>query len=357
MKHARRCGIRAALLAAALVALGTGVRAQDDLASAKTLYVNASYEEALTVLDKQSVAAGTSGALAAEVHHYRALCFIALGRTADADNAIALSVAADPFAVPDTSELAPRVASVFSAARARLVPEVARAALADGRQLMQKGDAAAANSRFEAVTKLLSEPGLKGRTDLSDLTLAATAFAELTRAQMAAAAAAAVVPAPQPVPPTSAAAAPPAVTAPSTPASSTLPPATGTNTPASAARRSGGGAQPPPAPRTNAAATRASPTVTPAGTPGFVPAVPISQTVPPWQPGSGIVAQLQFSGAVRVTIDANGKVTAAVMEPSVYPPYDRQVLAATQNWAYRPATLNGQPVASERLVEIVLRPR
>ena len=77
------------------------------------------------------------------LHHYRALCCIALGRTAEADQAIALSVAADPFTVPDTSELAPRVASVFSAARARLVPEVARAALADGRQLMQKGDAAA----------------------------------------------------------------------------------------------------------------------------------------------------------------------------------------------------------------------
>jgi hypothetical protein len=58
-----------------------------------------------------------------------------------------------------------------------------------------------------------------------------------------------------------------------------------------------------------------------------------------------------------VTIDATGKVTGAVMEPSVYPPYDRQILIAARDWTYRPATQNGTPVASERLVEIVLRPR
>jgi len=107
MKHVKRCGFWAALLAAGLVlAPGTVVRAQDDLGGAKTLYVNASYDEALAVLDKQAATAGTSGPKASEIHHYRALCFIALGRTADADQAIAASVAADPFTVPDTSELA-----------------------------------------------------------------------------------------------------------------------------------------------------------------------------------------------------------------------------------------------------------
>jgi TonB family protein len=360
MKHVRRCGYGAALLAAGfVVALGTVVRAQDELGGAKTLYVNASYEEALALLDKQAGAAGTSGPRAAEINHYRALCFIALGRTADADNAIALSVAADPFAVPDTSELAPRVASVFNAARARLVPEVARAALADGRQLMQKGDAAEANRRFEAVTKLLSEPGLAGRADLSDLTLAATAFAELTKAQMAAAAAAAaVVPAPQPVPAPTAAAEPPAV---ASTGSSVTPAATNA---APAASRTTGVVQFPTTPRTAPAPTTlrqpapaGADAATPATPPGFVAAVPVSQTVPAWQPGTGIVSQLEFTGAVRVTIDATGKVTAAVMEPSVYPPYDRQILAAAREWVYRPATQNGKPVGSERLVEIVLRPR
>jgi hypothetical protein len=356
MKHVRRCGYLAALLAAGLtVALGTVVRAQDELGGAKTLYVNASYEEALTVLDKQAGAADASGTKAAEIQFYRALCFIALGRTPEADQAIALSVSADPFSVPDTSELAPRVASVFTAARARLIPEAARAALAEGRQLMQKGDAAGASRRFEAVTKLLSEPGLAGRADLIDLTLAATAFSELTKAQMAAAAAAAaaVVPAPQPVPPLTASIEPPAVATNGAPVRA---PASTSPSPSLAASRSASGAQPPPAARPAQATTLRPPSAASAP-PGFVPAVPVSQPVPAWNPGTGLIATMGFSGAVRVTIDATGKVTGAVMEPSVYPPYDRQILIAARDWTYRPATQNGTPVASERLVEIVLRPR
>jgi TonB family protein len=352
MKHVKRCGFWAALLAAGLtLAPGTMVRAQDDLGGAKTLYVNASYDEALSVLDKQAATAGTSGPKLSEIHHYRALCFIALGRTADADQAIAASVSADPFTVPDTSELSPRVASVFSAARARLIPEAARVALADGRQLMLKGDAAAANRRFEAVTKLLSEPGLAGRADLNDLTLAATAFAELTKAQVAAAtaaAAAAAAPAPQPTPTTAAAPTSPAVTQSGTPAPA--PAASRTSAPSTAR---GTSTQPPPAPRTSSGPSQ-SPFAPP---PGFVAAAPITQVVPPWQPGTGLSSQIGFSGAVRLTIDATGKVTNAVMDPSVYPPYDRLVLAAARDWVYRPATQDGQPVASQRLVEIVLRPR
>jgi protein TonB len=125
-------------------------------------------------------------------------------------------------------------------------------------------------------------------------------------------------------------------------------------TAASAAQKPG--AQPPPAARTTvtpAAASRAAGAVDP----GFRAAVPIAQALPAWQPPAGVVAQRGFSGAVRVTIDPSGKVTGAVMEPSVYPPYDRLVLTAARNWTYQPATRNGEPVASERLVEIVLRPR
>ena len=59
---------------------------------------------------------------------------------------------------------------------------------------------------------------------------------------------------------------------------------------------------------------------------------------------------------MRVTIDSTGKVTGAVMDRSVYPPYDRLLLTAARSWTYRPATRNGQPVISNRLVEIALRP-
>jgi TonB family protein len=259
--------------------------------------------------------------------------------------------------VPDTSELSPRVASVFTAARARIIPEVARASMNEGRQMMLKGDAAGAHRQFEAVTKLLSDPGLAGRADLSDLSMAATAFSELTKAQMAqAAAAAAAAAAPAPTPQANAVTEPAASSNGGAPAAPNVAPPAASRTPA--------GAQPPPAPRPSTTTTsRSSNTTstrpaTPApAPPGFVPAVPIMQALPAWAPPTGAIAQLGFSGGVRVTIDASGHVTGAVMEPSVYPPYDRLVLAAAKEWTYRPATQNGQPVASERRVEIVLKPR
>jgi TonB family protein len=309
------------------------------------------------VLDEGAGAAGSDLARTAELQHYRALCLIALGRTAEAEQAIALSVNADPFTVPDTSELAPRVASVFTAARGRLLPDVARKVMAEGRLLMQKADAAGALRRFEAVTKLLSEPAFSARADLSDLILAANALAELTRTQIAAAAAR---PAASPEP----AAAP----APTTPANAGAANA-GANangrgqTPASGAGRGATPAvlRPParsaaptaaPAASTAAAGAVAAPTVE-----GFEPAVPISQAVPRWQPENSVVARLTYEGSVRLTIDATGRVTGAVMERPTYPQYDRLVLAAAREWTYKPAMLKGQAVASERVVEILLRPR
>jgi TonB family protein len=345
MIYVRRCGVRAALLATGLAGLlGTAAWAQDDFGGAKTLYVNASYEEALGVLDRQAGTVGTTGTRASELQHYRALCLIALGRTPEAEQAIALSVAADPFSIPDTSELSPRVASVFTTARGRLIPDVARANLAEGRQLMQKGDAAGASRRFEAVTKLLSEPGLAGRADLSDLTLAANAFAELTRAQIAAAAAAAAAA----VPPPQAAPAP----APTPPPAAVSTPAP---SPAAApARASAAPATAQPAPQSGV--TLRPPAAMRPGEDGIEASVAINQALPRWQPESQTAARLSFAGAVRVTIDTTGHVTQAVMDRSVYPPYDRLVLAAARNWLYRPAMRNGQPITSERVVEILLRP-
>ena len=354
----QRTFLCAGLLGLALAGVARPAHAQDSLADAKTLYINASYGEALAVLDQGAAAAASDTGRTAELQHYRALCLIALGRTAEAEQAIALSVNADPFTIPDTSELAPRVASVFTAARGRLLPDVARRVMAEGRQLMQKSDPAGANRRFEAVTRLLSDPTLAGRADLSDLILAANALAELTRTQIAAAAARPAA-SPEPV------AAPPAVA----PA-----PTTSTNagngrgqTPASGAAR---GAAPavlrPPARGAAATAAPAASTAAagrqpaPAGAPlveGFEPAVPILQALPRWQPENSLVARLTYEGSVRLTIDATGHVTGAVMERATYPQYDRLVLAAAREWTYKPATLRGQAVASERVVEIQLRPR
>ena len=59
-----------------------------------------------------------------------------------------------------------------------------------------------------------------------------------------------------------------------------------------------------------------------------------------------------MSGAVRVTIGADGKVSNAVMEVPIEPRYDARVLAATRSWRYKPATLGGAPIQSEKVVHI-----
>jgi len=361
------------LLTLALMGVPHTAHAQTSLADAKTLYINASYSEALAVLDQGVGAAGSDLGRTAELQHYRALCLIALGRTDEAEQAIALSVNADPFATPDTSELAPRVVSVFTAARGRLLPDVARRVMAEGRQLMQKADPAGAHRRFEAVTRLLSDPALVGRADLSDLILAANALAELAQTQIAAAA--------RPVTADPPAAPPAATPTPVAPANAGANAGSGRGqTPASGTARGAAPAvlRPPARTATPAGASSAAPSSAPASSApapaapapaegrqlgpapavdGFEPAVAIAQVLPRWQPENSSVARLAFSGSVRVTIDAAGRVTGAVMDRPVYPPYDRLVLAAAREWSYRPATLRGQPVGSERVVEIQLRPR
>ena len=83
--------------------------------------------------------------------------------------------------------------------------------------------------------------------------------------------------------------------------------------------------------------------------------VTIDQKLPLWQP-ERLDALRSFNGAVRVSIDATGRVTAAEIQKSVNPSYDRMLLEASKAWRYRPATFNGEPVPSEKIVEIVLRP-
>jgi hypothetical protein len=64
----------------------------------------------------------------------------------------------------------------------------------------------------------------------------------------------------------------------------------------------------------------------------------------------------EMKGAVRVTIGKDGKVKLATMVTPIHPAYDSQVLAATRDWLYDPATLDGQPVESERLIELRVQP-
>src|SRR5262245_45596573 len=106
----RAGSVFAASLAVALA--HAPVFAQDSLKTAKDLYASAAYEDALTVLGRIR----TSDP-AVEVEQFRALCLIALGRTAEADKAIQSVVTANPLYVPDATDVPPRVQEAFARTR------------------------------------------------------------------------------------------------------------------------------------------------------------------------------------------------------------------------------------------------
>ena len=96
--------------------------------------------------------------------------------------------------------------------------------------------------------------------------------------------------------------------------------------------------------------------MTPAPPPGITAPTPVKQDLPVWvPPDQG--SRREFRGAIRVSIAPDGRVTGAKMEPAVHPAYDRLLMQAALNWQYQPALRDGSPIASEKVVEVVLKPR
>lgn len=275
---------------AAVLIGGRTAAAQDALAEAKTLYAAANYADALKLLDS------ASGTPTTEARRYRALCFLALGQTAEAEREAAAVVEADPFFRPDEHEVAPRVVDLFANARRKLLPSLVRTTFDDAKLLFSAGHRERARTRFEDVLRLLDDPVLEANTVLADLKIVAAGFVDLAT---------------------------------STPAPPVL----------QAAQ------EPPPAAAAAAAVGRV--TVTPAES--------IQQPLPPWQPRDPFASGREFVGAVRVVIDETGRVATARIERSIHPEYDRLLLAAAQRWRYKPATQNGVQVPSDKVVEIRMR--
>jgi protein TonB len=302
--------IRARLLiapvACVLLAQVPQAAAQDALTQAKTLYASADYEQALALLEKSENSR--------DAHYYRALCLIALGRQEAAEAQIGAAVALDPMFVPGTGDVSPRVIAAFSDTRRRVLPQIARRTFNYAKELFQGGHRERAVEQFEATLRMLDAAGLDEEADLADLRLVASGFIDLAKVKA----------------PPAASSPPPAVAAVST----TAPPVTAPLA-----------APPASAPAASRPAT------------GGVASLPVTidQTLPAWRP-DGTAARRTYMGAVRVEIDATGRVTAAEIEKSVHAAYDPLVLQAARTWRYRPATLNGTPIASEKTVEIVLQP-
>jgi tetratricopeptide (TPR) repeat protein len=295
MNIARRMRVAAA---AAVVAVSSGqVIAQQPLAEARALYAAANYEEALSVLSKLD----STSAADREAEQYRAFCLIALGRTDDARRAIEAVVSADPLFVPRSSDVSPRILSMFADVRRRLLPDIARRAYVDGRSAFQSKDFVSAAKSFDQVMRLIDQEGIANAPGIDDLRILVAGFVDLTEA---AASPSGAERAPEP--------AAPAETAPRTP---------------------------------------------PAAADGYIGPVAVRQELPPWTPPTAAIGARAYAGSVKVLIGPDGQVHEATIVQPVHPLYDPLVLQAARRWVYQPATRLGEPIVSEKLVQIRLSPR
>jgi tetratricopeptide (TPR) repeat protein len=84
--------------------------------------------------------------------------------------------------------------------------------------------------------------------------------------------------------------------------------------------------------------------------------VPVKQDLPAWVPPDPS-SHREFRGAIRVFISDAGRVTGAELSQGIHPVYDRLLLQAARAWEYQPALKNGAPIPSEKVIEVVLKPR
>jgi hypothetical protein len=293
--------------------------AQDPLASARSLYASAAYDEALKTLQELSSEGGgrIAGASFREVEEYRFLCLLALGRNSEARESISAVVTADPLYKLDENTTSPRVMNAFRTVRREVLPDILQNIYNAGKSMYDAKDFKGAEPQFRKVIGLAGDPDLGGKG--SDLAALAKGF--LDSAVTAA-----------------------APTAPAAPAATNAGGATtgaGTAAPGGAA---GGAAGAPPA---NAGAGGAYPPRTIVATQSkageIVPPRMLKRTIPNVPSDLSRFGQLR-PGEMEILIDETGKVAEAKFTKPIHPVYDSLVIAATRSWRYDPARADGVPV-------------
>jgi hypothetical protein len=278
------------------------VAADDDLLGrAKDLYRSAAYDEALGVLD--SIAASTPLVDSVEVNEYRVFCLVALDRKDEARNAITALVSANPSYQLSEAQASPRVRAAFKEVRQSLLPSLVQHAYADAKAAFDRKDPQAATG-FERVLTLLHDPDLAPSSELADLAVVAAAFRDLSTARETAAAQSQMAAA------------------------------------LSARESAAGGSA--------ARGKPADPPVYRDGEPNLIPAVAISQTMPP----AHLPDRRLWTGAIEILIDETGKVLSAQMATPVQATYDKQLIQAAFTWKYRPALKDGMPARYSKIINV-----
>ena len=283
---------------AILLLSAASAAAQDSLDPVRHLYASAEYEEALTAIGRLKSNADLGGVV--EIDRYRALCLIALGRSAEADQAIETTVTLDPLYQPAAADASPRVRAAFAAVRNRVLPTVVRSLYASAKAAYDRKAFAEAADGLNKTVRVIDS--LEGRNpELGDLRMLASGFLDLSQAAIA-------KPAPAPAP---------------TPAQVNLVEVPVARAPA------------PPLPFSNVVAKRQD-----------LPQLPFSLAV----------TKGQYRGTVEVEINEAGNVVGVRVIQSVHVLYDPLLLIAARDWKYEPARIDGRPMAVRKRVEVVLKP-
>lgn len=272
-----------------------------ELAAGRALYASAAYEKALERLAR----AGQGAGLIDEVDTYRALCLLALGRTSESERVLEVILMRNPRYSLDEDTVSPRLVDVFRAVRARVLPEAARNLYSAARASFDDRKYDVAVAQLRELQTLISPANVpESAVGLADLRVLCEGFLKLAESLQAS-----VAPAP--------AAALPVV--------GDTPPAS-TETVYSILNRD------------------------------VVAPVEITRPVPALKTPSGGQQGL-YQGLVEIVINAEGRVESAVIRKSITAGYDAELLAATAQWRFQPATRNGAAVKYRRAYEVILYSR
>jgi len=297
-------------IVASISSASIALAADEPLSDAKALFAAASFDGALAALERLDAA----NAAQPEALEYKALCLLALGRSADAQKITETLVTTVPTFAPGDADLSPRFAELLTDTRRRIVPAIAKRLFADARDQYRSKKSADARHAFQEVMTLAGDGVWRDTAEAEDLRTLASGFLELIDGASAPAPKAAAEP-PPPAAPTALA---PAAVAPAGPKA--VPPAS---------------------------------TVAALGQ--VEPPVPIRQAMPKWIAPDRVSAMRTFHGTVRLRIGADGHVVDASMGTPTHPDYDKLLLEAARTWVYKPATRNGQPIEVEKVVEFYLQ--
>ncbi|MBP1637109.1 MAG: hypothetical protein H6Q10_3683 [Acidobacteria bacterium] len=282
-------------------------RAQDTLASARGLYAAAAYEEALAVLDRLK-ASPSPGAEAQQVDQVRALCLLALGRQADAEEAIAAVIGANASFEPDPATTSPRVQAAFGDVRRKVLPGIIQQRYQSAKAAFDRKEYWSAIEQFDAVLTLIGRPDPAAgphESAMNDLRTLVLGFRDLASSAMPAAQAASPV------------------------------------------EQVIAEALPPPAPVVR--------TFYGPDDKDVLPPAAISQRMPPWSGPPLAAVPGGRTGVVEVMINEAGGVEWAALRAKTGTVYDQALADQALRWKYRPATKGGTPVKYRKLIQFTIQ--